>query len=794
MPARLHLFGSPTIDLGGGPVALPFERRSQLLVYLALKRAWVGRAELAAIFWPEQSQKLAFANLRKTLFRLQSVPWGRPIELEGQTARARRSQRRRRVRGGAARRPHRRGAASLRRRPARRLRRRRQRSLDQLARLRARPAARRLARRGPATAAGEIDATEAVALTGRLLEADPLDEAALRLHLQALAQSGQGGRARQAYRAFVARLQDDLGLPPGTELQALHDSLVGACAPDAPRPPPAAAGAEADDDGFVGRSIERRRIAELLAQGDCRLISLVGPGGVGKTRLARRLMAELSPDFSDGAVFVALEEAATPAELGSRLAREVGAELVGRSDPFEQAIESLRGLQLLLVLDNFEQLVAAAPQIDTLIARCPRLRVLVTTRVRLGIASEWTFPLEGLPLPEAEDADHLEAFDAVRLFVRAARRVEPTFLADAEPEALVDICRQVGGLPLALELAASWTRMLSCEAIAAELRQGSELLRAVDPARPARQASIEIVFDHAWKLLGPAEREALARLSVFRGGFSAEAARAVAAPLPVLGALLDKSLLRKEEGRFFLHPLLQRLAADRLTDGEARTQAETAHAQFFHRLLAQMRRPVDDGDREALKALDVEFDNGRAAWQHVRADAIPAVDLAGSARTVLHYCDHRGRFTEGLALLNEALAAPASRGRARPASAAARPRQSPALPPRSLSRGDRDAHRPAWRNPRPAPTTTPGCSASRCSAAAAFASASSPMRAASTARRWRRRRPRATRRTPRRCSTTWRWSRRRWAASTRPCACRPSRWCSTGGSATSPARRSASTT
>ena len=284
--------------------------------------------------------------------------------------------------------------------------------------------------------------------------------------------------------------------------------------------------------------------------------------------------------------------------------------------------------------------------------------MLVTTRAP-GRASEWTFPLEGLPLPEA-DSDHLEAFDAVRLFVRAARRVEPTFLADAEPQALVDICRQVGGLPLALELAASWTRMLSCEAIAAELRQGSELLRAVDPTRPARQASIEIVFDHAWKMLGTAEREALARLSVFRGGFSAEAARAVAAPLPVLGALLDKSLLRKDEGRFFLHPLLHRLAADRLTDAAAHAEADIAHARFFHRLLAQMRRPVHDGDREALRALDIEFDNGKAAWQQLREEAVSAVVLAGSALTMLAYCDHRGRFAEGLALLGDALAAPAS--------------------------------------------------------------------------------------------------------------------------------------
>ena len=659
MPPRLHLFGSPTLAIDGEPTALPFERRSQVLVYLALKRGWVGRAELATMFWPEQTQKLAFANLRKTLFRLQSVSWGRPIELQGQTARLEVAtdvaEFEAALREGAIDEALSRYTGDL------------LAGFDDAGsvawtswlgfereRLRA-------AWRGAVLnrAGAEIDAGDSVALTGRLLEADPLDEAALRLHLKALAQSGQGGRARQAYRTFAARLQEDLGLRPGAELQALHDSLVGAGAAGAPRSPPVTEAA-AEDDGFVGRSIELRRIAEMLGQDDCRLVSLVGPGGVGKTRLARRLMVQLGPGFVDGAVFVALEDAATPAELGSRLAREVGADLAGRSDPFEQAIESLRGLQLLLVLDNFEQIVAAAPQVETLLARCPRLRILVTTRARLGIASEWTYPLEGLPLPEADDADHLEAFDAVRLFVRAARRVEPTFLAHAEPAALVDICRQVGGLPLALELAASWTRMLSCEAVAAELRQGSELLRAVDPTRPARQASIEIVFDHAWKLLGAAEREALTRLSVFRGGFSAEAARAVAAPLPVLGALLDKSLLRKEENRFFLHPLLQRLAAERLSDGPARADAETAHAQFFHRLLAQMRRPVDEGDRDALRTLDLEFDNGRAAWHNIRADAIPAPVLAGSVDTMLQYCNHRGRFAEGLALFGAALAAPGS--------------------------------------------------------------------------------------------------------------------------------------
>ena len=159
----------------------------------------------------------------------------------------------------------------------------------------------------------------------------------------------------------------------------------------------------------------------------------------------------------------------------------------------------------------------------------------------------------------------------MRLFVQAAQRVEPALVPAVEAASIVDICRQVEGLPLALELAAAWTRVLSCDAIAAELRQGTELLHAVDAAHPARHASIEVVFDQSWRLLGAAERDALSRLSVFHGGFSPEAARAVAgAPLPVLGALADKSLLRKEESRIYLHPLVQQLAAARLGESDRR--------------------------------------------------------------------------------------------------------------------------------------------------------------------------------------------------------------------------------
>jgi predicted ATPase/DNA-binding SARP family transcriptional activator len=654
MTAVLSLFGAPTIGRGESLRALEFERRTELLVYLALKRTWVGRAELATLLWPELGSTLAYTNLRKALHRLQSLPGAESLE----------------VQTGALRFEARTDVHSF------EVALKEQRVADALAlyrgdlltdfdddgneawtgwlaferdRLHAAWRAAVLQR-----LAGDVDSAEAIALAARLLEADPLDEAALRLYIDWLARAGQSTRARQAYREFVARLRDELGLEPGTETKALNESIgtgTSALAVTSPT-------LRTPEDGFVGRTVEMRRIAALLSDNECRLLCMTGPGGVGKTRLARHALDELAPGYADGAAFVPLDDLVSPHEVGARIAKELEIDLKGRAEPIEQVIEALRSKKMLLVLDNFEQLVDGARLLEPLLSRCPGVKLIVTSRVRLALPMEWLLPLEGLPCPEDEDLDRIEAFDAARLFVRAARRVNPELVATAEASAIVDICRQVEGLPLALELAASWTRVLSCDAIAAELRQGTELLHAVDAAQPARHASMEVVFDHSWRLLSEVERSALARLSVFSGSFSPEAARAVAgARLPVLAALADKSLLIKDQSRLHLHPLVQQMALERLLESKANIEAETAHAAYFHRLLDQLRSNAASGDRAALNRIDEEFENCRRAWtwsiEQGQADA-----LARSSRPLLDYCDYRGRCDEGLALLRQAIEAP----------------------------------------------------------------------------------------------------------------------------------------
>lgn len=660
---RLSLFGTPSLVLPDGALRpLPLERRSQLLAFLALRREPVPRGELATLLWPEQGRAQALGNLRTALFRAQALDWAGALEI---------------------------GTGALRFAAATDVQDfetalREQRGADALALARgelmagfddgsSEPWTRWLAGererlhgawRAAALAqlGGEMELGAALALSARLLEQDPLDEAALRVQLQALARDGQAGAAHAAYRAFAERLADELGLEPGAELRALRDSLLS----QAGRSAQAAAGSAVApaDAGFVGRVVELQRIATLLAREDCRLLCLIGPGGVGKTRLARQALQGLAPRFADGALFVPLEDIDTPHAFAHRVLQQLGAGASGaRGDALKACIDALKPRQALLVLDNFEQLAAHTALLDRLLVACPRLKLLVTSRLRLPVAGEWSMPLEGLPTPDPEDEADAGNFDAVRLFVQTAQRVQPALSPAAEAAAIVEICRRVDGLPLAIELAAAWVRVMPCAHIVEELKSGSELLRAIDGnSHPGRHASIEQVFEQSWQQLAPAEREALARLAVFRGGFTPEAARAVAgASLPVLAALADKSMLHRQASRLQLHPLVQQLALQRLDDPVLRQRTLTAHATHFMQQLLQQRRGITSGDGRTLDQVDREFENLQLAWRHAAASG-EAEPLAQGMAALTAYCEHRARFDDGEALFQAVLEAPALQG------------------------------------------------------------------------------------------------------------------------------------
>ena len=357
---------------------------------------------------------------------------------------------------------------------------------------------------------------------------------------------------------------DDEAPQPPASSPAFHPVvstvMVGAVRPAASRLP-------SQTTPLIGREAEVAALISLLHDPEIRLISLLAPGGMGKTRLALEVAAQVGGEFEHGAVFIALNAVSAPEHLVSTVANAVGVTLAGQFDPKEQLLEHFRKRQVLLIFDNFEHLLDAAPLLTEILQTAPQVKILATSRERLNLSSETLFPLTGLDFPPAREAGDMLGYSAVHLFARAARRTQLSADYSAEDwEQVGRICRLVQGMPLALLLAASWTELLKVGEIADEVSKGIDFLESQWRDLPERQRSIRAVFESSWRRLSAGEAECLAKLSVFRGGFTRRAAEEVGgASLRTLAALVNKALLWMDaEGRCSIHELLRQYAAEQL--------------------------------------------------------------------------------------------------------------------------------------------------------------------------------------------------------------------------------------
>ncbi len=501
---------------------------------------------------------------------------------------------------------------------------------------------------------GEHDEARRYAL--RQLDLDPWREEAHRQVMRALAASGERSAALVQYDKCRQVLSTQLGVEPSAETRALYERISHGefdssraeteATTSWPRPH-----LPAQMTPFVGREREIAELAQLLHDPQCRLLTLIGPGGIGKTRLALQLAIEHSDSFAHRAVFVPLVSLESPSLIVSAIADASGLAFAEPMDPKLQLLNYLRCRQVLLLLDNMEHLLQGVGLFTEILEQAPNVKLLVTSREPLNLRGEWVFDVGGLELPADDGTASLAQSSAVTLFLQRARRAQVGFALEGEDEAAVArICRLVGGMPLAIELAAAWVRTLSLREIQGEIEQNLDFLATSMRDVPERHRSMRAVFDHSWGLMSDQERQALAALSVFRGGFQREAAEFVArAPLSVLASLLAKSLLqRTPTGHYSMHELLRHYAASRL-DGDSVEQlrAQEQHSLYYFNLLGRRDGMLrSNRQKQVLVELTAEMDNVRTAWEL----SISRQDISRITRvsaTLWYLFELRNRFVEG---------------------------------------------------------------------------------------------------------------------------------------------------
>lgn len=422
---------------------------------------------------------------------------------------------------------------------------------------------------------------------------------------------------------------------------------------------------------LVGRERELNTIQQMLRDPQCRLLTLTGPGGIGKTRLAVETARQMAEDsntssnhqFADGIHFVSLAPIGSPRFVVPAITEALGLVLGGSGDPYSQLLAYLRPRQMLLVLDNFEHLMASAEMVAELLGHAPQIRLLITSRERLNLRGEWVLEVQGLPVPPECRIERLESYSAILLFLQCARRIQPDFSLNIdECPHLVRICQMVEGMPLGIELAAAWVRVLSCAEIAQEIQRHLDFLASAARDVPERHRSLQAVMDHSWNLLSATERRVLNRLSVFRGGFQREAAEQVTgATLPLLSALADKSLVRRTEiGRYDLHELVRQYAHEQLIQSGDFDAARDQHLIFFLKFTEEAEAKLREADQLIwLDRLEREHDNLRAALEWSLRNHTPATVSQAPLRlagTLYLFWKRRDHWSKGREWLERALA------------------------------------------------------------------------------------------------------------------------------------------
>ena len=498
----------------------------------------------------------------------------------------------------------------------------------------------------------------------RQLEISPWREETHRQLMRLLVLNNQRSEALMQYERCKRMLAEELGVTPDEITTTLYEQIrdqedgsieLSLLAIQAERPhnlPPQLT-------PFLGREKELAQLQTLFDNPDCRLITLIGLGGIGKTRLAIQAATEQLESFADGVFFVDLSPLQQPLELAPALAKALDIPLTNLQDAQAEIVSYLKNKELLLVLDNFEHLLAGVSLLVDLLQSASQVALLVTSRERLGLNGEWLFEVGGLSLPQSETVGQNENSEALALFVQSVRRRNVDFqLSSQEALFAARTCCLLSGMPLAIELAAAWVPTLSCQEIVGEIEGNLQFLAAARPDLPERHHSLHAVLESTWEHLSPPEQQVLRRLAVFRGGFTRQDAEHVAgASLPIIKGLIEKSLVqRSPSGRYDLHRLVQLYALKQLESSGEAEDIHGLHLRYFCQFAQDTVRFLQTEEAASwLRSLEEQRDNFYAAlkWALENGEIETGLELAVALYRFWYW---RSYFAEGVHWLEAFLA------------------------------------------------------------------------------------------------------------------------------------------
>lgn len=645
MDWQVALLGAFSTLSATGRELLSPDKRSALMAYLAVKASWVRRDELAFLFWPDTDDRSARSNLRQLVMRCKRLPYGSALEITAEAVHWPVETDVRAFNAGIAAQDW---FTALRHYQGHLL------SSFYLkddtggfnAWLELERDTLRLSWQDAAFKAAEAlsktdRSSEAASLLLNVWQLDDYNEGVLQAYLRHAYAAGQKAVALAAFAAFAERLEKTFEIEVSAETQALiqairtdtldTETVTFSAAPAPPKRRLAP---------LIGRGMALSQLTEILSQSDYRAVVISGQGGVGKTRLALEIAETLHPQLEHGAHVVPLASIRDPEQLISAIAAALSFSFYGPTDPQQQLVNYLRSKTMLLVIDNLEHILTAASTLSELLEAAPHLKLLITSRQLPEIPGLWHYPLMGLGY-QTDDSD------ALTLFVQAAKAQQPQFdLSDANRADAQALCQLVEGLPLALELAASWTGELPVADIFSQIQQNLDFLQ-----RAGAHNSMTAVISHSWQLLSPQQQELLAGLSVFRGGFRREAAEAICNATPyLLLSLQNRSLISRDGGRYNLHELIRQYADTQLSLQARKAATNHYHADYFCNHLKHLYEAIQSNATETLDQVEADLGNVIIAWETLR-DQKNFVELDSILDPIVSFYMIRSRFLEGRKLL-----------------------------------------------------------------------------------------------------------------------------------------------